>query len=71
MKPCFLLFLQLNIGELRQQLEKSQAMFPENPGVWVKDLAGYLNVKLLAPDTDPTLSTYAHGRYLKKSFHMH
>ncbi|XP_062860436.1 transmembrane protein 214 [Trichomycterus rosablanca] len=50
----------LNINELRQQLEKSQAMFPENPSVWVKDLAGYLNSKLLAPDTDPTLSTYAH-----------
>lgn len=36
-------------------------MFPENPCVWVKDLAGYLNSKLLAPDTDPTLSNYAHG----------
>ncbi|XP_060758788.1 transmembrane protein 214 [Neoarius graeffei] len=50
----------LDVVELRQQLEKSQAMFPENPCVWVKDLAGYLNSKLLAPDTDPTLSNYAH-----------
>ncbi|MCJ8743131.1 hypothetical protein PDJAM_G00090250 [Pangasius djambal] len=50
----------LDVVELRQQLEKSQAMFPENPCVWVKDLAGYLNSKLLAPDTDPTLSSYAH-----------
>lgn len=50
----------LDVVELRQQLDKSQAMFPENPCVWVKDLAGYLNSKLLAPDTDPTLSSYAH-----------
>ncbi|KAB5542079.1 hypothetical protein PHYPO_G00087320 [Pangasianodon hypophthalmus] len=50
----------LDVVELRQQLEKSQVMFPENPCVWVKDLAGYLNSKLLAPDTDPTLSSYAH-----------
>ncbi|XP_072528878.1 transmembrane protein 214 [Salminus brasiliensis] len=50
----------LDVVELRQQLEKSQALFPENPCVWVKDLAGYLNSKLLAPDTDPTLSSHAH-----------
>ncbi|XP_076861562.1 transmembrane protein 214 isoform X3 [Brachyhypopomus gauderio] len=50
----------LDVGELRQQLEKSQTLFLDNPSVWVKDLAGYLNSKLLAPDTDPTLSTYAH-----------
>ncbi|KAG5277384.1 hypothetical protein AALO_G00116900 [Alosa alosa] len=50
----------LNVSELKQQLEKSQSLFPENPSVWVKDLAGYLNFKLPAPDNDPTLSTYAH-----------
>lgn len=50
----------LNIAELKQQLEKSQTLFPENPSIWVKDLAGYLNYKLPAPDTDPTLSSYAH-----------
>ncbi|KAF5907908.1 transmembrane protein, partial [Clarias magur] len=50
----------LDVGELKKQLEKSQTMFPENPSVWVKDLAGYLNSKLLAPDSDATLSTYAH-----------
>lgn len=48
--------------ELKQQLEKSQSLFPENPSVWVKDLAGYLNYKLPAPDADPTLSSYAHGQ---------
>ncbi|KAL2082587.1 hypothetical protein ACEWY4_022405 [Coilia grayii] len=50
----------LDVSELKQQLEKSQSLFPENPSVWVKDLAGYLNFKLPAPDSDPTLSTYAH-----------
>ncbi|KAI5617350.1 transmembrane protein 214 [Silurus asotus] len=50
----------MDVAELKQQLDKSQAMFPENPCVWLKDLAGYLNSKLVAPDTDPTLSSYAH-----------
>uniref|UniRef100_A0A8C2HWT1 Transmembrane protein 214 n=1 Tax=Cyprinus carpio TaxID=7962 RepID=A0A8C2HWT1_CYPCA len=50
----------LDVQELKQQLEKSQSLFPENPCVWVKDLAGYLNHKLPAPDTEPTLSSYAH-----------
>ncbi|XP_063079711.1 transmembrane protein 214 isoform X2 [Engraulis encrasicolus] len=50
----------LDVSELKQQLERSQSLFPENPSVWVKDLAGYLNFKLPAPDSDPTLSTYAH-----------
>lgn len=50
----------LDVQELKQQLEKSQSLFPENPSVWVKDLAGYLNYKLPAPDTEPTLSSYAH-----------
>ncbi|XP_067283513.1 transmembrane protein 214 [Pseudorasbora parva] len=50
----------LDVCELKQQLEKSQSLFPENPSVWVKDLAGYLNYKLPAPDTEPTLSSYSH-----------
>ncbi|XP_036406545.1 transmembrane protein 214 [Megalops cyprinoides] len=50
----------LDISELQQQLEKSQSLFPENPSVWVKDLAGYLNYKLLAPEGDPTLSSHTH-----------
>ncbi|XP_043086713.1 transmembrane protein 214 isoform X2 [Puntigrus tetrazona] len=50
----------LDVLELKQQLEKSQSLFPENPSVWVKDLAGYLNYKLPAPDPEPTLSSYAH-----------
>ncbi|PWA27349.1 hypothetical protein CCH79_00000575 [Gambusia affinis] len=50
----------LDIGDLKQQLAHSQALFPENPSVWVKDLAGYLNLKLTAPDNEPTLCSYAY-----------
>uniref|UniRef100_A0A667ZGL3 Transmembrane protein 214 n=1 Tax=Myripristis murdjan TaxID=586833 RepID=A0A667ZGL3_9TELE len=53
-------FKALDVGELKQQLARSQTLFPENPSVWVKDLAGYLNHKLTAPETEPTLSSYAH-----------
>ncbi|MBN3303283.1 T214B protein, partial [Amia calva] len=48
----------LDVSELQQELEKSQSLFPENPSVWVKDLAGYLNYKLQAPEVDPTLSNH-------------
>uniref|UniRef100_A0A665WL44 Transmembrane protein 214 n=1 Tax=Echeneis naucrates TaxID=173247 RepID=A0A665WL44_ECHNA len=50
----------LDVGDLKQQLARSQTLFPENPSVWVKDLAGYLNLHLTAPETEPTLSSYAH-----------
>ncbi|MFT7810769.1 transmembrane protein 214 [Arapaima gigas] len=50
----------LNVSELQQQLEKSQNLFPENPSVWVKDLAGYLNYKLQAPEMEPTLSNHSY-----------
>ncbi|XP_037541551.1 transmembrane protein 214 [Nematolebias whitei] len=53
-------FKALDVGDLKQQLIRSQALFPENPSVWMKDLAGYLNLKLTAPDNEPTLSSYAH-----------
>lgn len=46
---------------MKQQLARSQALFPENPSVWVKDLAGYLNLHLTTPEIEPTLSSYAHG----------
>uniref|UniRef100_A0A7N8XZN7 Transmembrane protein 214 n=1 Tax=Mastacembelus armatus TaxID=205130 RepID=A0A7N8XZN7_9TELE len=48
------------IADLKQQLARSQTLFPGNPSVWVKDLAGYLNLNLTAPETEPTLSSYAH-----------
>ncbi|KFQ49340.1 Transmembrane protein 214, partial [Nestor notabilis] len=35
-------------------------VFPENPSVWVKDLASYLNYKLQAPRSDPMLSQHPH-----------
>uniref|UniRef100_A0A4W6DGF7 Transmembrane protein 214 n=1 Tax=Lates calcarifer TaxID=8187 RepID=A0A4W6DGF7_LATCA len=53
-------FKALDVGDLKQQLARSQTLFPENPSVWVKDLAGYLNLNLTAPETEPTLSSYAH-----------
>ncbi|XP_075893774.1 transmembrane protein 214 [Nelusetta ayraudi] len=53
-------FKALDVADLKQQLARSQTMFPENPSVWVKDLAGYLNLNLTAPDTEPTLSSYSH-----------
>uniref|UniRef100_A0A8B9CSU1 Transmembrane protein 214 n=1 Tax=Anser brachyrhynchus TaxID=132585 RepID=A0A8B9CSU1_9AVES len=55
---------QLDVADLQKELDKSQSMFPENPSVWVKDLAGYLNYKLQAPKSDPTLSQHAHGESL-------
>uniref|UniRef100_A0A1A8MFP5 Transmembrane protein 214 n=1 Tax=Nothobranchius pienaari TaxID=704102 RepID=A0A1A8MFP5_9TELE len=53
-------FKALDVGDLKQQLARSQSLFPENPSVWVKDLAGYLNLKLTAPDMEPTLSSYTY-----------
>lgn len=53
-------FKSLDIADLKQQLARSQTLFPENPSVWVKDLAGYLNLNLTAPETEPTLSSYTH-----------
>ncbi|NXI64934.1 T214B protein, partial [Anseranas semipalmata] len=50
----------LDVADLQKELDKSQSMFPENPSVWVKDLAGYLNYKLQAPKSDPTLSQHTH-----------
>ncbi|KAM6992245.1 transmembrane protein 214 [Tautogolabrus adspersus] len=53
-------FKALDVADLKQQLARSQTLFPENPSVWVKDLAGYLNLNLTAPEAEPTLSSYAH-----------
>ncbi|NXI41138.1 TM214 protein, partial [Galbula dea] len=50
----------LDLSNLQKELAKSQSMFPENPSVWVKDLAGYLNYKLQAPRSDPLLSQHPH-----------
>ncbi|KAM3603454.1 uncharacterized protein V6R79_022711 [Siganus canaliculatus] len=53
-------FKALDVGDLKQQLARSQTLFPENPSVWIKDLAGYLNLHLTAPETEPTLSSHPH-----------
>ncbi|NWV62358.1 TM214 protein, partial [Malurus elegans] len=50
----------LDLADLQKELDKSRSVFPENPSVWVKDLAGYLNYKLQAPRSDPVLSQHPH-----------
>ncbi|XP_078506180.1 transmembrane protein 214 [Lissotriton helveticus] len=50
----------LDLADLQAELTKSQNMFPENPSVWLKDLAGYLNFKLQAPKSEPTVSQHTH-----------
>ncbi|XP_005990959.1 transmembrane protein 214 [Latimeria chalumnae] len=50
----------IDLTELQQQLEKSQSLFPANPSVWVKDLAGYLNYKLQVLEADPMLSQHSY-----------
>lgn len=42
----------LDLAELQRELDKSLNMFPENPSIWVKDLAGYLNYKLQTVKSD-------------------
>uniref|UniRef100_A0A8C8E1E5 Transmembrane protein 214 n=1 Tax=Oryzias sinensis TaxID=183150 RepID=A0A8C8E1E5_9TELE len=51
-------FKALDVADLKQQLARSQTLFLDNPSVWVKDLAGYLNQHLAAPDSEPTLSSF-------------
>uniref|UniRef100_A0AAQ5Z9F4 Transmembrane protein 214 n=1 Tax=Amphiprion ocellaris TaxID=80972 RepID=A0AAQ5Z9F4_AMPOC len=54
-------FKALDVGDLKQQLARSQTLFPENPSVWVKDLAGYLNLNLT-----PNFCFYFHISYFSK-----
>ncbi|KAM6221625.1 transmembrane protein 214 [Rhynchocyon petersi] len=50
----------LDVAALQKELEKSQSVFSGNPSVWLKDLASYLNYKLQAPQSEPTLSQHTH-----------
>ena len=52
---------QLDVAALQKELDKSQSVFSGNPSVWLKDLASYLNYKLQAPPSEPTLSQHTHG----------
>ncbi|XP_022376202.1 transmembrane protein 214 isoform X4 [Enhydra lutris kenyoni] len=54
----------LDIAALQKELDKSQSVFCGNPSVWLKDLASYLNYKLQAPLSEPTLSQHTHGESL-------
>ncbi|XP_024408322.2 transmembrane protein 214 [Desmodus rotundus] len=50
----------LDVAALQKELDKSQSVFSGNPSVWLKDLASYLNYKLQAPPSEPTLSQHTH-----------
>lgn len=50
----------LDVAALQKELDKSQSVFSGNPSVWLKDLASYLNYKLQAPLSEPTLSQHPH-----------
>uniref|UniRef100_A0A8C6RHS6 Transmembrane protein 214 n=1 Tax=Nannospalax galili TaxID=1026970 RepID=A0A8C6RHS6_NANGA len=54
----------LDVAALQKELDKSQSVFTGNPSVWLKDLASYLNYKLQAPRSEPTLSQHPHGESL-------
>lgn len=54
---------QLDVAALQKELDKSQSVFSGNPSVWLKDLASYLNYKLQAPLSEPTLSQHTHGGF--------
>ncbi|XP_044774520.1 transmembrane protein 214 isoform X3 [Neomonachus schauinslandi] len=54
----------LDVAALQKELDKSQSVFSGNPSVWLKDLASYLNYKLQAPLSEPTLSQHTHGESL-------
>uniref|UniRef100_A0A2K6SDX5 Transmembrane protein 214 n=1 Tax=Saimiri boliviensis boliviensis TaxID=39432 RepID=A0A2K6SDX5_SAIBB len=51
----------LDVAALQKELDKSQSVFSGNPSIWLKDLASYLNYKLQAPLSEPTLSQHTHG----------
>ncbi|KAG8522455.1 Transmembrane protein 214 [Galemys pyrenaicus] len=51
----------LDVAALQKELDKSQSVFSGNPSVWLKDLASYLNYKLQAPLSEPTLSQHPHA----------
>ncbi|XP_069829356.1 transmembrane protein 214 [Dendropsophus ebraccatus] len=50
----------LDLVELQREMQNSQNMFPENPQIWVKDLAGYLNSKLQTPKNEAVPSHQSH-----------
>nr|DBA25623.1 TPA: hypothetical protein GDO54_009991 [Pyxicephalus adspersus] len=43
----------LDLAGLQREMEKSQSVFPENPHIWVMDLASYLNFKLQTVKNEP------------------
>ena len=48
--------LQLDVAELETVLVKDQATFPDNPSVWLLDLASLLNLRMeKVPENEPLL----------------
>ncbi|KAM5165023.1 transmembrane protein 214 [Mantella aurantiaca] len=43
----------LDLADFQRDMDKSQTMFPENPHIWVMDLASYLNYKLQTVKNEP------------------
>ena len=54
--------LQIDVNELNTVLTKDQATFPDNPSVWLLDLASLLNLRLeKVPETDPLFEDKSPG----------
>ncbi|XP_064625287.1 transmembrane protein 214-A-like isoform X2 [Lineus longissimus] len=50
---------QVDVSELDSLLTKDQAVFPDNPSVWLKDLASFLNIKFdHVKEPDPVFSDH-------------
>jgi hypothetical protein len=50
------------MSDLESLLAKDQSVFPENPSVWLKDLASFLNIKFdHIKEPDPIFSDQPAG----------
>ena len=55
-------FLKIELTQLETVLSKDQATFPDNPSVWLLDLASLLNLKLEnVPESDPLFEDKPQG----------
>ncbi len=63
LQPWSVLLNQIDAAELEALLARSQATFPDNTSVWLKDLAAMLNMKLdNGPEADPVFQGKSQGR---------
>ena len=55
---------QIGCSDLETLLLKDKTTFPDNPSVWLKDLAAYLNVKLdCVAEPDPVFEGKPQGKH--------